>query len=232
MKYGNSNLQSLHRPFVAIDHHMSFTKRTIGAGKIADTSLDVSGSANAKGPDDAAPGLVTPHALSPGTRPSPVDGRLTTSTGTPTLDALLAGHAGLALGHGILLEENGTTDYAGSLLKYYAAEGIVQGHVLHVVAVREGWTRELPGLVGGTDNKAESSSTSRDPDRMKIAWRYENLGRFGEGSGSRGVCICQILVDTTNVTVFFRLSGGSRQTRRNIHFHFRCSRAKTILPCF
>lgn len=170
---------------------MSFKKRTLGASRITDTSLASSDSAS---PQDTAaePRLITPHTLAQGVRPSPVDGRLTTSTGTPTLDSLLAGHAGLPLGNSILLEENGTTDYAGSLLKYYAAEGIVQGHVLHVIGVPEGWTRELPGLVGGTDTKADSSSTSREGDKMKIAWRYEKLGRFGEGSGSRGVYIYHV----------------------------------------
>jgi len=169
---------------------MSFRKRTIGAKRIADTSTITSDRSTA----DVPPTVGASDTLSAGVRPSPVDGRLTTSTGTPTLDTLLAGHAGLSLGNSILLQENGTTDYAGSLLKYYAAEGIVQGHVLHVVGVREGWTRELPGLVGGTGNKAESSSAKQESDKMKIAWRYENLGRFGEGPGSRGVFISRIFI--------------------------------------
>ena len=47
-----------------------------------------------------------------------------TSTGTASLDGLLGGHSGLALGNSLLIEESGTTDFAGALLKYYAAEGI------------------------------------------------------------------------------------------------------------
>jgi len=187
-----------------ININMSFRKRTIGASRIADTSTSTSDS-SAPGDVDTVPAVAASNTLSSGVRPSPVDGRLTTSTGTPTLDTLLAGHAGLPLGSSILLEENGTTDYAGSLLKYYAAEGIVQGHVLHVVGVREGWTRELPGLVGGTDNKAESSSAKQENERMKIAWRYENLGRFGEGPGARGVYILSLFVENINVTIKYRL---------------------------
>lgn len=177
---------------------MSFKKRSIGASKIADRSVDLSTSADT--PDAAT--TASTHSAPVGTRPSPIDGRLTTSTGTPTLDALLAGHAGLPLGHSILLEENGTTDYAGSLLKYYAAEGIVQGHELHIVGVRDGWTRELPGLVGVTDNKTGAASISRDEDKMKIAWRYEKLGQFGEGPGSRGVFILQISIDNSQCNTF------------------------------
>lgn len=128
---------------------------------------------------------------SPGTRPSPLDGRLTISTGTKSLDSLLAGHAGLVLGSSILIEESGTTDFGGTLLKYYAAEGVTQGHHVHVLGVSEGWGRELPGLSsveGGGKEKEEPKSVD---EKMKIAWRYERLGEFGGGSrGERSPCIC------------------------------------------
>lgn len=121
----------------------------------------------------------------PGLRPSPVDGRATTSTGTATLDNLLAGHAGLALGCSLIIEETGTTDFAGTLLRYFAAEGVVHGHQVHVIGVREQWARNLPGLVGGTD--ADEKVDRKMEDKMKIAWRYERLGEFGTGiAGSRG----------------------------------------------
>jgi len=121
----------------------------------------------------------------PGIRPSPLDGRLTTSTGTPSLDALLAGHAGLALGTSLLIEESGTTDFGGILLRYFAAEGIVQGHQVHVLGVNEAWGRDLPGLIGvkeGVLNRDDEKGVAAD--RMKIAWRYERLGEFGRGGRS------------------------------------------------
>ena len=125
-----------------------------------------------------------------GVRPSPLDGRPTTSTGTQSLDALLAGHAGLALGNSLLIEEEGTTDYAGSLLRFYAAEGVVQGHQVHVLGMGEQWGRELPGLIGiaGEDIKSgkeleEEAKMKKEQDKMKIAWRYERLGQFGEKPG-------------------------------------------------
>ncbi len=119
----------------------------------------------------------------PGTRPSPLDGRLTTSTGTPTLDNLLAGHAGLAGGNSLLIEETGTTDFAGSLLRYYAAEGVVQGHIVHVVGVGQQWGRTLPGLIGAGEGEDKGSKKG---EKMKIAWRYERLGEFRTVAGSRG----------------------------------------------
>jgi elongator complex protein 4 len=146
--------------------------------------------------------------LAQGVRPSPLDGRLTTSTGTRSLDGLLAGHAGLALGTSLLVEESGTTDFGGTLLRYYASEGVVQGHHVHILGMNEGWGRDLPGVVEGLktsrkdgsgsgegENERDTSSKSNDgannargnggsAEKMKIAWRYERLGEFG--SGPRG----------------------------------------------
>ena len=147
---------------------MSFRKRNIGLSSGSPRTLDT------------PPRL--PTATLPGVRPSPLDGRPTTSTGTATLDGLLAGHAGLVLGTSLIVEESGTTDYAGALLRFYAAEGLVQGHHVHVVGLPEQWGRNLPGLGGSTE--AIASSTAQD--RMKIAWRYESLGQFGGGQASRG----------------------------------------------
>ena len=160
--------------------NMAFRKRNVGISH----SILGSGSASSL--------VIAPSASPaplPGVRPSPIDGRPTTSTGTPSFDGILAGHAGFALGSSILVEESGTTDFAGALLRYYAAEGVVQGHKVHDIGVGEQWGRELPGLVGvsgsGTDN---DGSGEEKKERMKIAWRYERLGEFGSGiSGSRGV---------------------------------------------
>lgn len=109
----------------------------------------------------------------PGVRPSPLDGRATTSTGTASLDGLLAGHVGLALGCSLLIEENGTTDFAGAILRFYAAEGLLQGHQVHVLALPEIWGRELPGVVGKSESKEQAEAKT---EKMKIAWRYESLG--------------------------------------------------------
>jgi hypothetical protein len=123
----------------------------------------------------------------PGVRPSPLDGRPTTSTGTRSLDNLLAGHAGLAMGTSLLVEENGTTDFAGALLRYFAAEGIVQGHQVHVMGMNEAWGRELPAVAEGNSMKKEDEKNI--DEKMKIAWRYERLGEFGGSRGGRSFTV-------------------------------------------
>jgi elongator complex protein 4 len=154
---------------------MSFRKRNIG----------LSSGAGRDAPASSAPQNPSADAL-PGVRPSPDDGRPTTSTGSRSLDNLLAGHAGLCLGKILLIEENGTTDFAGALLRYYAAEGVVQDHKVHVVGIGDHWGRSLPGLTGAADSLDEKGDRRKE-EKMKIAWRYERSGEFGTGiAGSRG----------------------------------------------
>lgn len=161
---------------------MSFKKRNVG---LTGTSLP---SAYSKANPGDLSALAPQVRNTPGVRPSPLDGRSTTSTGTQSLDDLLAGHAGLVLGNSILIEEGGTTDYAGILLRYYAAEGVLQGHRIHVVGVGEQWRKDLPGPVNSAVSREnDSHSKVMDKEKMKIAWRYEGLGEFGAlASNPRG----------------------------------------------
>lgn len=175
---------------------MAFRKRNVALTRSDLTS----GSSNPSipGGSPASPKESIPQPV-PGVRPSPIDGRPTTSTGTPSLDAILAGHAGLPLGNSLLVEESGTTDYAGALLRFYAAEGVVQGHCVHVVGMGEAWGRELPGLSDrGEDGRRKKSLGDKESERMKIAWRYEGLGVFGE-RGLRGVPPSAVSLSTTDV---------------------------------
>ncbi|KAK0629934.1 Elongator complex protein 4 [Bombardia bombarda] len=129
----------------------------------------------------------TETQLAPGVRPSPLDGRLTTSTGTASLDQLLAGYGGLPLGTCLLVEEQGTTDFSGVLLRYYAAEGLVQGHHVHALGFPPEWGRQLPALAE-PDKKSKSAQPAPPPEeKMKIAWRYESLGNGSNvGAAARG----------------------------------------------
>lgn len=156
---------------------MAFRKRNIGIS----TGAGRTPVANSL----AQPPQVPESSL--GIRPSPDDGRPTTSTGTRSLDNILAGHGGIPIGKSLLIEENGTTDFAGALLRYYAAEGVVQEQKVHVIGVPEQWGRSLPGLIGSADAAVDEKPKDRKSERMKIAWRYERLGEFGAGvAGSRG----------------------------------------------
>jgi elongator complex protein 4 len=163
---------------------MSFRKRNVGLSRNPGTV------------STPAASIIT-HSL-PGLRPSPLDGRATTSTGTPTLDSLLAGHAGLPMGASMLIEENGTTDYAGALLRYYTAEGLVQGHRVYVLGVPEPWGRDLPGLIDGKEKEKPASNVT---DKMKIAWRYERLGQPANSRGGRSIPCDSIALDQYRTSV-------------------------------
>lgn len=166
---------------------MAFRKRNIALSRTPETPADPLSPSSA--PSQGVAPLSPQRAPTiPGVRPSPIDGRATTSTGTPSLDAILAGHAGLSLGNSILIGESGTTDYASVLLRFYAAEGVVQGHKVHVVGVGEGWGRELPGLYEGREEQKEKKAREAQErtEKMKIAWRYEGMGEHG---AARGACI-------------------------------------------
>lgn len=132
------------------------------------------------------------ESIAPGTRPSPLDGRLITSTGTSSLDQLLAGHGGMSLGTSLLVQEGGTTDFGGVLLRYFAAEGLLQGHHVHVLGLSSSWRRELPGLA--IDNNARPSNVDvSENTKMRIAWRYDTLKN--QDAPARGTrCVLEVLM--------------------------------------
>ena len=152
---------------------MAFRKRNVAVGRAATENLASSSSE---------------RLSASGVRPSSLTSHPVTSTGAASLDSLLGGHGGLVLGCSLILEENGTTDFAGALLRYYAAEGIFHNHIIHVVGVGEAWIRELPGVAHESRGDRKESRSSED-EKMKIAWRYERLGHAGE----RGACKVVVL---------------------------------------
>ena len=160
----NNNFDGLGPQSNAHFSSMAFRKRNVAAGRAPAGSILSEASEK-----ENAPGIRTSYLTS-----HPI-----TSTGTASLDALLGGHGGLPLGSSLLVEESGTTDFAGALLKYYAAQGICHGHFIHVVGVGEIWVRGLPGIAEERSSTPKEGLKQED-DKMKIAWRYENLGKAGE----------------------------------------------------
>jgi elongator complex protein 4 len=59
------------------------------------------------------------------------------------LDGLLGEHLGLAHGTS-LVGKSGTTDFGGSLLRYYASKGVVQGHHVNVLGKLDREVRPPP----------------------------------------------------------------------------------------
>jgi len=157
---------------------MSFRKRNI--------ALSNTGSKN--------PTTQNEKISTPGVRISPVTSHPTISTGTASLDKLLGLGAGQPLGTSLLIEEEGTTDFASALLRCYAAQAIIQGHKVFVVGP-DGWASQLPGVVENRGSEKEPGSI-QDSEKMKIAWRYERLGAHGEERRMPGrlafECVLQI----------------------------------------
>lgn len=139
---------------------MSFRRRNVGIS-------------DGRQPHSSPDNTQTQSARLPGIRSSAVDGKPVTSTGVAAFDGIFAGHGGQPLGTSVLIGESGTTDYAGALLRFYAAQGLMQDHHVHVVGLPETWARELPGLASESSKKSEVQTS----EKMKIAWRYESLGQ-------------------------------------------------------
>ncbi|XP_053304841.1 elongator complex protein 4 [Spea bombifrons] len=119
----------------------------------------------------------------PGCRPSVQNGQLLISSGVPSLDHVLGG--GLAVGTLLLIEEDTFSTYSNIILKYFLAEGVVNGHELYVASSDEDPNdilKDLPAplideIPKQDDRKEEKKVpvSEEDTREMKIAWRYQNL---------------------------------------------------------
>lgn len=133
----------------------------------------------------------------PAVRPSLITSLPTTSTGSSDLDKILL-HQGLPLGHSLLVEESGTTDFASVLLRAFASQGVIHNRIapnqlnshIIVLGLSPLWSNDLPGLYKGSSkeqkkakiaqneskvsvsNIARGSNAARSDLKMKIAWRY------------------------------------------------------------
>ncbi|KAH0551817.1 elongator complex protein 4 [Cotesia glomerata] len=115
-----------------------------------------------------------------GTKPSFINAQLLISTGIPSLDTIIGG--GLPIGTILLLEEDKYGNYAKTILKYFLAEGCVAKHNLLIASQDFSPDKlicELPAVICEDKSTRFTVSaaplTVRDAERMKIAWRYENM---------------------------------------------------------
>jgi len=54
-------------------------------------------------------------------------------------------------------------------MRYYAAEGIVQGHAITIVGFGENWARDLPAVVGDAEKtNGRGGGKLKEGERMKI----------------------------------------------------------------
>lgn len=127
----------------------------------------------------------------PGMKPSIVLSNINcVSTGTKDIDTILI-HGGLPVNTSLLIEEDGSTDFSGVLLKNYISEGIIQNRkgskvVNHciVVGLDNSFGNELPDVYAGNskerkkklvqenEDKLSVSNITNSSNDLKIAWRY------------------------------------------------------------
>ncbi|KAI9168411.1 Elongator subunit elp4 [Blastocladiella emersonii ATCC 22665] len=158
----------------------------------------VSASSPAPTAPPAAAATTAPRpALPPGVKLSPHNALALLSTGVGSLDDLLGG--GLPLGTLLVIEEDRATGYAQLLLQYFIAQGIQHGHHVLVASADEDPSSLVAGAPAPVDPatasrtrkgaafeaaraaasvKEGSSGAAAGEERMKIAWRYQNLPKI------------------------------------------------------
>ena len=117
-----------------------------------------------------------------GTKPSPaLSSLLLTSSGVPSLDDVLGG--GIQLSTTLtVLNPDPHSSHTDLLQKYFIAQGIINGQEVHVFDTD---ARDLVGSCMWCPNTGLASKTLTDDegageedDKVKIAWRYENMQKF------------------------------------------------------
>lgn len=138
----------------------------------------------------AKPESVQEEWKHPGVKPSIVLSNIScVSTGTKDIDTVLV-HGGIPTNCMLLVEEDGSTDFSGVLVKNYVSEGIVQnrkvGKVVNhciVLGMDASYGSELYDVYAGGRKERKkklvqdqegkiSVSNINAGNEMKIAWRY------------------------------------------------------------
>lgn len=132
----------------------------------------------------------------PGTRIVAHTGQFVVSSGVASLDEVVGG--GFPLGSLALLKLDRGTSYGNLLLRYFAAQALVDRHGLIVVTCDsdpETFVKTLPrpidgSAVGGAEDEEDNNvgpagldvdddgGLEEKPDDLKIAWRYKPVGTF------------------------------------------------------
>ncbi|KAG1867859.1 PAXNEB-domain-containing protein [Suillus subalutaceus] len=126
--------------------------------------------------------------LPQGTRLSPFStSTVITSTGVPSLDDILGGGLPLSCSLAVLAPDHHSA-YGELVQKYFVAQGLASGQKVCIIRdeplrfAREGiWmagsTPSTPAQASTTED-ADDEKASQHDDKIKIAWRYEQMKQF------------------------------------------------------
>lgn len=121
-----------------------------------------------------------------GVRPSLFNSKPCISSSSRSLDQLLQ-HGGLPQGSVTLVEEHGTTDFASSILKGFAALGVDESrHQCPTTVLCVGSPEYLKVLPGVKQEPTEEPKMPNNGEKMKIAWRYQRLNSSRRDEGGSG----------------------------------------------
>lgn len=123
--------------------------------------------------------------LPPGTRYSPSSlSTIITSTGIPSLDDVLGGGLPLSCSS-LILAPDSHSAYGELVQKYFIAQGLACGQDVVVVDdsgkafVEEClWLPGAPAISAKPIEDDEDEKASQHDDKIKIAWRYEQMKKF------------------------------------------------------
>ncbi|MCL4132765.1 UNVERIFIED_CONTAM: hypothetical protein GTU68_062340 [Idotea baltica] len=108
----------------------------------------------------------------PGTKPSVHNSQLLISTGIPSFDFILGG--GLPVGSILLIEEDTFDIYSKLFMKFYLAEGLLNGHLLHLASLDEIPGQIIKELPAPSNEQKPGLQSDGSDETLKIAWRYQN----------------------------------------------------------
>ena len=111
-----------------------------------------------------------------GTRLNSNGNLLLTSCGISSLDTFIGG--GLPIGSLLLIYEDKNSHLSDSVLRCYLSEGIYNKHDLCIAALRNDPTENLPTK----EYLPLGNYLDDENEKMKIAWRYENLSTIDTSS--------------------------------------------------
>jgi len=116
---------------------------------------------------------VSSSSLPLGSKLSPHNGQLVISSGVPSLDDILGG--GVPVGTLLTIKNDENTEYSSILAKYFLSQGVMSSQDICVCSLGKEPESFFKELFGVNDRSEKFGDMKSADEKMKIAWRYQNL---------------------------------------------------------